>query len=531
MTDGVDRFTDNNAMFSAYAEKWTKDYLEKQYKSGKFNWTKETAQKFAEIDIETLLFDPYFLKAKDWLYPGIADVILDIYEKRKKSPITLVAVLGGFGCLPSYAPIKTNDGYITIGESKIGDKILGVKGDTTEECNIINKTYSGKKEVFRIYCKDGNYVDATKEHHFPVRRSYYVNRVGKRFSIDDKHQIFISEIKELTIDEIINHLKNSDSTIEFIQINSEYFRVINYVSLGVMDTYDITIDNESHTFLSYNDFLCKNSGKTAGIGGTLIWLEWFRFSCKYAARSKRACPQEYYKLKPTSKVAFIALSKTVEKSKLITFSEMIPPFLSGFNKDYFPINPRIKSMIDIPGNNTIIFPNTATEAANAGYSIFSFVMDEISFLEIIDGSSRTKGSGSETYDQAAAAYMSAEGRRKSRFRKDGYDDGLGILISSVNYDEDYLVSRIREAYHKINNKGVFYKVLLPWKVDPDKAVGKDHFYFDTNKYQVVKDERQIRALDEYYVDVPIEDIIFGNTDEDPNDKLLLNLENGNLSLN
>jgi len=370
MTDGVDRFTDNNAMFSAYAEKWTKDYLEKQYKSGKFNWTKETAQKFAEIDIETLLFDPYFLKAKDWLYPGIADVILDIYEKRKKSPITLVAVLGGFG-----------------------------------------------------------------------------------------------------------------------------------------------------------------SGKTAGIGGTLIWLEWFRFSCKYAARSKRACPQEYYKLKPTSKVAFIALSKTVEKSKLITFSEMIPPFLSGFNKDYFPINPRIKSMIDIPGNNTIIFPNTATEAANAGYSIFSFVMDEISFLEIIDGSSRTKGSGSETYDQAAAAYMSAEGRRKSRFRKDGYDDGLGILISSVNYDEDYLVSRIREAYHKINNKGVFYKVLLPWKVDPDKAVGKDHFYFDTNKYQVVKDERQIRALDEYYVDVPIEDIIFGNTDEDPNDKLLLNLENGNLSLN
>ncbi|TSA56198.1 hypothetical protein D4R42_04015 [bacterium] len=522
MTDGVDRFTDNNAMFSAYAEKWTKDYLEKQYKSGKFNWTKETAQKFAEIDIETLLFDPYFLNAKDWLYPGIADVILDIYEKRKKSPITLVAVLGGFGCLPSYAPIKTNDGYITIGESKIGDKILGVKGDTTEECNIINKTYSGKKEVFRIYCKDGNYVDATKEHIFPVR---YRSKDSK-YVVDQKWNI--AKIL-LFLDNNLNKYEQ----VSFVPVgdNASDSFIVDYISLGEMETYDITIDNDSHLFLTFGDFKCSNSGKTAGIGGTLIWLEWFRFSCKYAARSKRACPQEFYKLKPTSKVAFIALSKTVEKSKLITFSEMIPPFLSGFNKDYFPINPRIKSMIDIPGNNTIIFPNTATEAANAGYSIFSFVMDEISFLEIIDGSSRTKGSGSETYDQAAAAYMSAEGRRKSRFRKDGYDDGLGILISSVNYDEDYLVSRIREAYHKINDKGVFYKVLLPWKVDPDKAIGKDHFYFDTNKYQVVKDERQIRALDEYYVDVPIEDIIFGNADEDPNDKLLLNLENGNLSLN
>jgi len=349
----------NQAMLSTIAGRWIEDYTEKKYHAGRFSWTKDVARSFAKTSIEDLLFDPYFLNAKKWLYPGIADIIIDIYEERKKRPITLVAVLGGIG-----------------------------------------------------------------------------------------------------------------------------------------------------------------SGKTSGLGACLNWLEWFRFSCKFDENSHRACPQEYYDLKPTSKVVFIALSKTVEKSKQITFSEMISAFQSGFNKDYFPINERKKSVIDIPGNNTMVFPNTATEAANAGYNVYSFVMDEVSFLEIVDSSSRARGTGGQTYDQAEAAYNSAEQRRISRFRKRDFDDGLGVLISSVNYDEDYLVSRIRKAYSGIDDKGVYYKVLIPWEVDPKKDKNKGYFYFDTNNYKIIEDERIIEAMDKYYVDVPIEDIIFGNTDNDPNDKLL-----------
>lgn len=360
----------NQAMFSAIAGKWVEDFATKRYHSGRFTWSKQTAKQFSETSIEDLLFDPYFLNAKNWMYPGIADIILEIYEERKKRPITLVAILGGIG-----------------------------------------------------------------------------------------------------------------------------------------------------------------SGKTSGIGGALNWLEWFQFSCKYAEWSGKACPQEYYDLKPTSKVVFIALSKTVEKSKQITFSEMIPAFHSGFNKDYFPVNERKKSVIDIPGNNTMVFPNTATEAANAGYNVYSFVMDEISFLEIIDNSSRAKGSKSQTYDQAESAYISAENRRSSRFRKRGFDDGLGILISSVNYDEDFLVSKIRKAYTGIEDENIYYKVLVPWIVDPKKAISKKYFYFDTSNYKIINDRKESKALDEYYVDVPIEDIIFGNNENDPNDKLLADVHSGKINLN
>ena len=80
----VDYFIDSKAMFSAYAKKWGDDYLEKEFHGAQFIWDKEKAKHFASIDIETLLFDKYFLNAKSWMYPGIIDTILEIYEERKR---------------------------------------------------------------------------------------------------------------------------------------------------------------------------------------------------------------------------------------------------------------------------------------------------------------------------------------------------------------------------------------------------------------------------------------------------------------
>ena len=175
----------------------------------------------------------------------------------------------------------------------------------------------------------------------------------------------------------------------------------------------------------------------------------------------------------------------------------------------------------------MIFPNTATEAANAGYDIFSFVMDEVSFLQIVDKSSRRLGSKSQCYDQAKEAYDSAFGRMRSRFKK----DGLGILLSSLNYDEDFLMTKIREAYNGAAEEEIFFKVLLPWKVHPDKFnTTKQYFYFDTEKLQVIEDPGEVALLNKYYVERPIEDVIFGDNSLDPNDKLLKAYREGKLSI-
>ncbi len=355
----------NDLSFIATSAKdWLDSLINREFKGAKFFWTKDKAREFADVPIETLLFDEYFLNGKKWLFPGIVDTILDIYEQRKTRKVKIVCVAAGFG-----------------------------------------------------------------------------------------------------------------------------------------------------------------TGKTEGLGAVLNWLNWYHFSCKFDPNSSNACPQECYGLKPTSKVAFIALSKTLDKSKLITFSAMRSAFNSHFNQEYFPINSRILSRLDIPGNNTMVFPNTATEAANAGWSIFSFVMDEISFLQITDNSSRAMGSSKDVYDQAKEAFDSAEGRMFSRFMY----DGMGILISSVNYDEDFLMTKIRKAFRgDISESEVYFKVLLPWKANPGKFNMSKNFYFDTNKFEIIKDEKEIDLLDKYYIEVPIEQIIFGENLNDPNDKLLEDYRNGRI---
>ena len=353
-------------VLSVYAKNWIDSHLKKEYFGAQFSWTKEKAKEFANVSIEDLLFDEYFLNAKEWLYPGIIDLLFEVWEEMQKRPIEVICILGGFG-----------------------------------------------------------------------------------------------------------------------------------------------------------------TGKTSGFGAVMNWLNWYRFTCRFKEDSPRACPQEYYGLIPTKQVAFIALSKTVEKSKDITFSSMIHCFHTQFNKDYFPVNPRVKSKIVIPGNNTVVFPNTATEAANAGYDIFSFVMDEVSFLQIVDRSSRRLGNKSQCYDQAKEAYESALGRMRSRFKK----DGLGILLSSLNYDEDFLMTKIKEAYQGIAEEEIFFKILLPWKVHPDKFnMTKQYFYFDTDKLQIIEDPGEVALLNKYYVERPVEDIIFGDRSRDPNDRLLEAYRNGVLTI-
>lgn len=270
------------------------------------------------------------------------------------------------------------------------------------------------------------------------------------------------------------------------------------------------------------------SGKTGAIGSVLTWLSWYDFTCKFDPDSDIASPQQYYNLKPTATVAFVALSKTVKKSKDITFSEIKSSFDTQFNDDYFPVNDRVKSEVQIPKNNTVIFPNTATEAANAGYSVYGYVMDEVSFLKITEDSTRAQGGGDSTYNQAESAFQSAEGRRFSRFG----NDGIGVLISSVNYDEDFLVSTVRDIYnYPEDNEDKVYKILLPWKANPADAGWDDgYFYFDTESHEIIDDPEEIAALNRYYQEPEIDDLIFDNPENHDNYEILDRLASGDIVL-
>lgn len=697
-----------------YGRQWIEDKKENDFDGAKFFWNKDKAREFSNVSLKDLLFDEYFLDAEDWLWSGLVDPIKELWHAYKEEGKNIICIIGGFGCLPGYAPIKTTDGYKNMGEINIGDTILSPdkEANTTKRGKVINKVNSGKKEVFRIHTKDGYHIDGTKEHVYKIKRQYWdygkyreeieewsigeiidyldsnklnSKNVGllrpkyidygnddnnlkihpyvlgvllggsiikddsirlvsyfKDKTIRDKFSKLISDydcvLKNINVRYIYSVVGNNKnygkknnllrllkeygissknkfipdcylkasrenriellsglldvsgcchrkSSYEFVHKRynlvesyktlveelggratvskktidgSDYYRaysVLNfnvpctldrkktegkrqrdyrkhkldsYERLGYMDTYDITVDTDSHCFLSYNDFITHNSGKTAAIGSVLTWLSWYDFTCKFDSDSDIASPQEYYNLKPTSTVAFVALSKTVKKSKDITFSEIKSSFDTQFNDDYFPINDRVKSEVQIPKNNTVIFPNTATEAANAGYSVYGYVMDEVSFLKITEDSTRAKGSSDGTYNQAESAFQSAEGRRFSRFG----EDGIGVLLSSVNYDEDFLVSTIRDIYnYPEENKNKVYKALLPWKANPSDAGWDDgYFYFDTESHKIIDDPEEIAALNRYYQEPNIDDLIFDNPENHDNYEILDRLTSGDISL-
>lgn len=697
---------DDLSALADFGRKWIEEKKENDYKGAKYFWDKSKAKEFSEVGIDDLLFDEYFLDAESWLWSGLVDEIKEFWHEYKYGDKTIFCVIGGFGCLPGYAPIKTPTGYTNIENIQTGDDVIGTKGNSTDIFKIVNKVCSGKKEVFRIYTKDGNYIDATKEHVYKIKRRYWVhgkyrneieewsvediinylnsnttnskgvglirpkyisysgtsdlkidpyvlgvilgdgqicdrsiritsnhkdaalrnklsnrlkkygcklskhkdkylygivsydghyNKLNKCFreysmlsknkyipkeylksskkdrlellaglidtdgyldskncnsySITQKRENLIDDIKLLVENlggkatKSIKRVDGKDYYRLYIGINHKIpcalFRKQNkgnpqrdyrkhiisgYESLGYMETYDITLNSKDHCFLSYNDFITHNSGKTAAFGSIMTWLAWYDFTCKFDPKSDIASPQEYYGLKPTSTVAFIALSKTVKKSKEITFSEIKPSFNSQFNKDYFPVNDRVKSQVQIPNNNTLIFPNTATEAANAGYSVYGYVMDEVSFLEEIEESSRARGSAGDVYDQAAKSFESAEGRRYSRFK----NDGIGVLISSVNYDEDFLVSMVRDVYLRPeDHEEKIHKILLPWKSSPSKYNMSDgYFYFDTEKYEIIEDPYKVAALERYYEEPELESLIFEDKEFHKNYEYVKKAERG-----
>jgi len=73
----------------------------RKFPRAKFAFSRERAEEFSRVSIETILDDKYFLGLK-WngnqgLYPALKDVLIELYEERKKRIITTFIFTGGIG--------------------------------------------------------------------------------------------------------------------------------------------------------------------------------------------------------------------------------------------------------------------------------------------------------------------------------------------------------------------------------------------------------------------------------------------------
>jgi len=109
------------------------------------------------------------------------------------------------------------------------------------------------------------------------------------------------------------------------------------------------------------------AGKTM-LASVIIWLQWYEISTLVS-------PQTFFNLTPNSTIAIMTLSRTEVQSRRVIFSEVWKRFQSGFNKDYFPPNPRYSKEISISQNNTVIYAGTSSELSILGYNLYCVSQD------------------------------------------------------------------------------------------------------------------------------------------------------------
>jgi len=97
---------------------------------------------------------PYF----DKFYIHQKDVIAEAYYKQ----FNFLAMDMGTGkAQPLYSKILTPDGYITMGEIKVGDMVINSEGTSS----IVEGIYrQGEISVFRVHFSDGFYADCSEDH-------------------------------------------------------------------------------------------------------------------------------------------------------------------------------------------------------------------------------------------------------------------------------------------------------------------------------------------------------------------------------
>ena len=140
--------------------------------------------------------------------------VSQILSRRKKNNPVLIGDPGVGKAQPLDAKILTPNGWVTMGEIKIGDEVLTPIGDIT---NVIGIFPQGEKDIYKITFKDGKITEACGEHLWKVcgipvgkKRQKAVYQILDTLSIKDKLENTKYKIKTPLVSKEINEFNNND---------------------------------------------------------------------------------------------------------------------------------------------------------------------------------------------------------------------------------------------------------------------------------------------------------------------------------
>ena len=109
-----------------------------------------------------------FIAPRTSVLNRIAKEMSKFYYRTDRPIMTLSMPQGTGKEQPLSSKILTPEGWITMGEVKVGTKVIGADG---KPCNVTGVYPKGIKDVYRVSFDDGSYVDCGLEHLWEVKTS------------------------------------------------------------------------------------------------------------------------------------------------------------------------------------------------------------------------------------------------------------------------------------------------------------------------------------------------------------------------
>ena len=271
-----------------------------------------------------------------------------------------------------------------------------------------------------------------------------------------------------------------------------FFRNTDYLGRAGADLYPVLLDDLIRLFNgNYTEVTLSGSigwGKSY-LTELIICRILYEVSCLKH-------PQWAYGLAENSTLFFPNISITETQAKRVIFGGIKEALrVSPYFREQFPFE-MYSTEMKFPKN--ILLGAVAMSGA-LGMDVFAAAMDELNFMDVVEKSRQARG---QKYDQAEVIYASLARRMKSRFMKKGKLPGMLVMLSSVNYPNDFTERKKKEAEE---NPLIFILNYALWEPKPAGTYMDKKFWVsmgtENQPPRVIEDEEEAKAERERGVEV------------------------------
>ena len=242
-----------------------------------------------------------------------------------------------------------------------------------------------------------------------------------------------------------------------------------------------------------------NSGKyieailTGGIGVAKTTIALLTQAYQLYLLSCYRNPHRVLGITRSDEILFIFQNISKEGAKVVDynrFKTMVDH--SKYFTTAFPYDGNIESYLKFPFRIEVR-PVTGKVTATMGQNVYSGIIDEINFMEVVTKSKRMPGQENVEYNQADLIYNSISTRRKSRFMDLGAMPGILCMVSSRNYPGQFTDKKEAERAADIQKTGsspIYLYDRRTWELRPEKFSKETFKVFvgnDTMKPRILRD--------------------------------------------